>query len=96
MMSDYPELFAGLNDAERVVPQTNEYLNFVRAWRRKPDLLYFTTLSTPDRDVPPRQHIIAEFCARAGVKGSIDLRPYLELTPTEKVQESWACGRVVI
>jgi ADP-heptose:LPS heptosyltransferase len=96
MMSDYPELFAGMNDAERVVPANDKYKSFMRVWRPNIPNLMYAPLDSPDHDVPPRRHIITEFCARAGITGSIALRPYLKLTSAEKAQESWACGRVVI
>jgi ADP-heptose:LPS heptosyltransferase len=95
MMSDYPELFAGMN-VERVVPANDKYKNFIRVWRPNLPSLMYAPLDSPDQDVPPRRHIIAEFCARAGIVGSIALRPYLKLTSAEIAQESWARGRVVI
>jgi hypothetical protein len=96
MMSEYPELFAGMNDAERVVPANDRYHNFMSVWRPNRPVLVYAPLGGPDQDVSPRRHIIAELCARAGITGSIALRPYLKLTSAEKGQESWAYGRVVI
>lgn len=96
MMSDQPELFAGNHDAERVVPTSNEYKNLVRIFRRNCPHLEYAPFDNQDRDVPPRRHIIAEFCSGAGITGSVALRPYLELTSDEKAREGWASGRIVI
>ena len=96
MMSDYPELFVGLNDADRVVPASSAYRNFVRVWQRDAPKLEYAPFDGHDQDRPPRRHIIAEFCARAGVTGSVALRPYLKLTNAEKAKENRTKDLIVI
>jgi hypothetical protein len=96
IMSDYPELFAGSDHAERVVPVGDKYENFMRVWRRRVPYLFYALFDGLDQDVPPPRHIIAELCARAEVTGSIALRPYLKLTCAEKAEKSWARGCIVI
>jgi len=68
----------------------------MKVWRRRVPELKYAPRDLPDRDVPPRRHIIAELCGRAGVTGSIDLRPYLELSNAERARENWASGLIVI
>ena len=58
--------------------------------------LEYAPLIGADRRQPPRRHIIAEMCARAGVTGAVSIRPYLWLSDQEKSAERWAQGRIVI
>jgi hypothetical protein len=58
--------------------------------------LEYAPLIGADRRQPPRRHIIAEMCARAGITGSVSIRPYLWLSNQEKSAEGWARGRIVI
>ena len=42
-----------------------------------------------DADVPPSKHILIHMCERAGIKGPVEMRPYLFLT-----REEFAAGRI--
>ena len=96
MMSKRPELYLGLNDANRVVPPDDLYKRFAKIWRRDFPRLEYSEFDHVDQSVPPKRHIIAEFCASAGISGSVSLRPYLNLTEEEKDQSAWAIGKIVI
>jgi hypothetical protein len=95
MMSNYPELFSGNHDVDHIVPvdsRVNEYLAL--RCSRYQHLEYATYDSAIDGSASPTRHIIAELCARAGVTGSVALRPYFHLTPVEKASGAWA-GRMI-
>ena len=96
MMSNRPELYAGLDSVDRVIPPNNLYRRFAKFWRRDFPELEYSEYDRVDQSVPPKRHIIAEFCATADISGPVSLRPYLTLTEKEKAQSAWASGRVVI
>jgi ADP-heptose:LPS heptosyltransferase len=96
MMSEHPELFEGIGDAERVVPASEKYKKFATILHRDLPNLEYALFDMPDQDVPPRRHIIAELCSRAGITGSIALRPYMNLTTDEKFDAEWARDRIVV
>jgi ADP-heptose:LPS heptosyltransferase len=96
MMSNHPEIFAGADDTPHVIPVAQWREAFARVWGRSYVHLEYASMESEDRSTSPKRHIIAELCARAGVSGSVDVRPYLALTDKEKTAAAWAKGRIVI
>lgn len=97
MMSSYPELFEGNADVTQVVPVDPRYPDCATLWGAKCQFLEYAAIDLEkDTSVPPTRHIIAELCARAGVTGSIALRPYFYLTEAEKEKGAWAKGMIAI
>jgi hypothetical protein len=107
MMSNYPDIFKGNDDATYVIPVGSEYYGnprierfqrFVKIWRRSFRRLeeYARFDFSTDQSVPPSRHIIAELCAGAGITGSVSVKPTLLLSSTEKEFGAWASGRIVI
>jgi hypothetical protein len=93
IMSNFPELFAGMNDAAHVIPVDQHGESWGRRYKHLEYARYDPQL---DRGEPTTRHVIAELCARAGVTGEVDIRPYLSLTETERNGAAWASGRIVI
>jgi hypothetical protein len=97
ILSNHPALFAGMNDASRVVPFDGSCENFFRIWKRRClGLEYNRYDPATDGSKAPARHIIAELCARAGITGPVRLRPYLNLDEAEKAEASWAKDCIVI
>jgi Glycosyltransferase family 9 (heptosyltransferase) len=84
MVSDYPELFAGMDDAYKVIQSDSPYVTFAASWKREVKRLEYATYDGIDQSVPPSRHIIAELCKSAGINGPVTLRPYLKLREEEK------------
>src|SRR5882724_89046 len=83
----HPELFAHNPDADRVLAATDDAMATAENWAfdlRRPCEWQKPDPQDPDRQFPPRDHIVAENCRRAGVSGEIALRPYFYLTETER------------
>jgi hypothetical protein len=91
MISDHPELFAGMHDASNVVPISSRYAKFAKWWRREVQRLEYVQFDEDDEMVPPRHHFITELCRCAGITGTVALRPYLVLTESEK--RKWLSAR---
>lgn len=95
--TQYPGLIEGNPDLDAVIscprPRLGRWLReglpFVR-------LGYAHYDSATDRDEPPNEHILAMICRLAGITGSVDLRPYLFLTPEELAAGCLAENQVVI
>ena len=106
MISDHGELFMGNSDPMSVRPLWRRYSpdrsteaicrRFVRIWGGEFKRLEYAPVAGFDRRIVPSRHIVAEMCARAGVTGSISIRPYFHLGASEKSAAEWASGRVVI
>jgi hypothetical protein len=79
-LTRYAELFAGNPDVV-TVPADFRMQRFCEIFG-----VPCIDLSYPE---PPKAHLIAEMCARAGISGTVDLRPYVILTEAET-----AAGRV--
>jgi hypothetical protein len=85
VVSRHPELFAHNPDPDVVVPWAGEFEPWLRAfgWNYvRPR--YTRYLEEEDRDIPPRQHILAVMCEQVGIVGPVALRPYLTLTDAER------------
>jgi hypothetical protein len=106
MVSDHPQLFAWNQDPARVRPVWARYYRdgstvaicrrFTGIWGGKFTRLEYAPIDGEDRRLVPARHIIAEMCARAGITGSVAIRPYLELSDDEKSSATWARGQIVI
>jgi hypothetical protein len=106
MVSDHRDLFAGNQDPTYVRPLWERYYRdgstasicrrFVRIWGGEFTRLEYAPLDGEDRRRVPQRHIVAEMCARAGIKGSVAIRPYLELSDDEKSSATWAHNKIVI
>lgn len=106
ILSDHPELFIGNDDAAYVRPLWRRYSRdestinisrrFVRLWGGEFFRLEYAPLASYDRSAPPRQHIIAEMCARARITGQVSLRPYVHLSEAEKHAAAWARDQIII
>lgn len=97
MMSRHPAIFEGNLDIDRVLPVHQTYERFARAMRCSfPALDYAPVDSLHERSVPPARHIIAELCLRVGIQGSVELRPYLHLTETERARGDWTKGMIAV
>jgi hypothetical protein len=106
MISDHRELFAGNQDPTYVRPLWARYYRdgstvaicrrFVRIWGGEFTRPEYAPLDGVDRRKPPRRHIIAEMCARVGISGPVEIRPYLALSDEEKSSATWAQGKIVI
>ena len=97
LMSKSPDLFEGNNQVARVVPADRRYERFARFHGCGfLELEYAAYDRATDRSLPPTRHIIAEMCARAGMQGRIELRPYLHLTAAERESAIWAKGKIAI
>lgn len=105
MISNYPEIFKGNDDATYVIAAGSQYdtnsritrfQRFAKVWRRSFRLLEYAPFDSIDHSASPSRHIIAELCAGTGIGGSVSVRPYLSLSGTEKELGAWASGRIVI
>jgi hypothetical protein len=96
MVSNFPELFCGVNDASRVLPVHEKIKDLAMMWRRSIRFIEYEEFDGDDRSTAPVRHIIAEMCSRAGVIGDVSLRPYLSLSESEKAEARWAHNRIAI
>jgi hypothetical protein len=106
MVSDHRELFEGNEDPVLVRPLWARYSpdsstvsicqRFVRIWGGEFTRLEYAPMAGADRRKAPMRHIIAEMCVRAGISGSVLIRPYLLLSAHEKSAAAWARDRIVI
>ena len=106
MVSDHKGLFEGNPDPAYIHPLWARYSRdhstvsicrrFVRIWGGQFTRLEYAPVAGNDRREPPSRHIIAEMCTRAGISGSVAIRPYLALTDEEKAAAAWVGDRIVI
>jgi hypothetical protein len=97
MMSNHPDLFEANEEVEQVVPVDPFYKQYVAFWRSEIRHLEYAAFDREtDRSTPASRHVIAELCARAGITGSVAVRPYLFLTDKERARFSWASETIAI
>ena len=96
VVANNAELFTGSNDVQWVIAPTSHQHVFASWWGIDYPLLEYAPLCESDRSVSPARHIIAELCARSGIVGSIDIRPYLKLDSRETGEAAWARNQIVI
>jgi hypothetical protein len=84
VMTPHPALFAGLDRQAHILPKDLRYPRLCqRLGCNFRYLSYARYEDTFDRDSPPERHIIAEMCRLAGLRGTVRLRPHLQLSPAE-------------
>jgi hypothetical protein len=97
MMSQNPELFEKNGDVDLVVPIEDRYRVYVQAYGIKWQPLEYARFDQEkDQSEPPKRHIIAELCWRAGVRGTVKLHPRFHIKAEEKAWAAWAGGHVAI
>lgn len=85
VMTSRPAIFAHSPDVDHLLPVRHDHVAGLRRLGRRVDqLVYIERRLPPDIDVPPPRHLLAEMCRLAGVTGAVSLRPYLNLTETER------------
>lgn len=60
------------------------------------NLSYSEQVIPGELERPPSIHIIAELCRRAGIRGEISIRPYVNLTEQEKVSGRLASQQIIL
>jgi len=81
-----PELYRHNDDVPVVVPPLERFDRLVKRVGTSVVYPWYTSYHPAfDRDDPtPEQHLISIMCQKAGITGTIALRPYLHLTAEEK------------
>jgi ADP-heptose:LPS heptosyltransferase len=78
------EIFAHSPDVDCVLNEDWPVLDAqLRRGRHGVHPLYYRGLATPDIDIAPPGHIIAEMCRQIGLDGEVRLRPRIFLQPAE-------------
>jgi ADP-heptose:LPS heptosyltransferase len=97
LMTRRPEFFSHSPDVADVRPMDYTALRFLqRAGVRTSPTGYIHAQLPPDIDVPPPRHLIAEMCRLCGIRGEIELRPYLTLTTEELAAAERFAGCLVV
>jgi hypothetical protein len=97
MVSPYAELYETNNNFDAVLPDNGlglEEARMIRAWTLEPR--YAPDVPGEDRQASPGCHIIAKMCQMAGIRGEVELRPYLELTDGERLKGKRVERQIVI
>jgi hypothetical protein len=94
----YPELYRGNADIPLIVPPLPRYDALLKRLGVRVVYPWYTSYNPAyDRDDPiPRQHIISVMCQKAGITGTITLRPYLFLDDGELAQGRLSDRQVAI
>ena len=98
MLTARPELFAGNPDPARLIPIDDFYVAAIRRLGSRIIQPYYLSQdpANPDRDVPPPRHIIAEMCRLAGLRGRVELRPWLFLSAEERARGALFSRQIAI
>lgn len=92
----HPELYA-FDRRVRLLPGDRRGIALsARLHRPVQWLSYGDYDATSDVDTPVGKHIIAEMCQRAGVRGTIALRPHLRITEAERQAAAEHAGAIAI
>jgi hypothetical protein len=93
-----PELYRHNPDVSVVVPPLERFDRLVKRVGTRVVYPWYTSYHPAfDRDDPtPEQHLISIMCQKAGITGTITLRPYLHLTAEEKARGPRAPRQVAI
>jgi hypothetical protein len=96
--TDHAELFANNPDVSHVLCGSLADFRWIidRPGVTLHELPYAPRLDAEGRDIPPKGHLLAVMCAQAGVRGEIELRPYLNLDASEYVYGRKVKGQVAI
>lgn len=70
----------------------------MKIWKAPIFRLSYVDTLPPDGvdEIPPKQHILAEMCARAGIRGEIERKGHFDLSPREKAESRKHAGAVVV
>jgi len=91
------ELLAGNPDYHRVFSMRDwelRYSNLLN--RRRVKLRYSEMTEEGERETPVNRHILAELCARAGIAGEIELRPWYVQTGEERTRGRVAARQAAV
>jgi hypothetical protein len=96
--SEHPELYRHNDDVGVVVPPLQRYDILLKRLGTTIVYPWYTSYHPAfDRDDPmPEQHLISVMCQKAGITGSVTLRPYLSLTADEESRGRVAARQVAI
>lgn len=84
-VSHSPELLLHNPDYTKVFSMEHWQLRYsLLLQARRQRLSYAVEIEPRRAEIPPKVHIIAELCRKAGIQGEIKVRPYLFLTDDEK------------
>ena len=98
MFTARPELFAGNPDPARLIPIDDYYVAAIRRLGSRVIQPYYLSKdpANPDRDVNPPRHVIAEMCRIAGLRGRVELRPWLFLGAEERAKGAIFARQIAI
>ncbi|MEI8138452.1 MAG: glycosyltransferase family 9 protein [bacterium] len=97
MVTAHPEIFTRNRDVALVATPGARMVRKIQEFGGQFIILSYESYDVDnDLNEPPRRHIIAEMCAKAGIRGFVNLRPYLNLRADEVKDYSWAKGKIVI
>jgi len=88
MLTARPELFTGNPDPTCILPIDDHYVAAIRQVGETVIQPYYVQRDplVADRDLLPPRHIIAEMCRLAGLRGTVNLRPYFFLSEAERAR----------
>ncbi|HEX9046819.1 MAG TPA: hypothetical protein VF988_07315, partial [Verrucomicrobiae bacterium] len=97
MVTPNPSLFEKNPDVVKIIPMTGKLLSRLgRAGLPVTILTHSGYDAARDADLPPDEHVLIRLCRVAGITGSVELRPYLFLTPEELAAGKLAETQVVM
>ena len=97
MFSRHPSLFKNNTDIALVVNWGYASVGRLRLWGYTVHIPQFSTYDKEnDVDIFRNEHLLVTMCRMSGIKGSIHLRPYLNLTPQERGYGKISDHQVVI
>ncbi len=95
-VSRYPSLHR-FDSRVHVFPEDPAIFSLARRLGSAPRFLSYSTFDpATDRDTPLTRHMIVEMCARAGLSGTVALRPSLSLTKDELATAAFAENTIVV
>lgn len=91
VLTSQPEFFLNSPDVDAVHAVNHADVPFLRRNGVTVDqAIYIDDRLPPDIDIPPPRHLLAEMSRRCGVKGPVEIRPRLWLSPAETERsERW-------
>jgi ADP-heptose:LPS heptosyltransferase len=96
MMSRHPDIFRNNPDVARVVPVDEYHALTLQKLGTHVVRPYYFKPGENGRLIPPPRPIIAQACFLAGIRGQIELRPWIHLSPGEKNAGRLADRQVVM